>query len=63
MTVPTATSNRQMPVKVLEENRLLINQYLKEQKRGKASYTHFIAWALLRALEKFPQLNDGFALR
>jgi multifunctional 2-oxoglutarate metabolism enzyme len=27
---------------------------------GKASYTHVIAWALLRALDEFPQLNDGF---
>ncbi|MFL6254860.1 MAG: multifunctional oxoglutarate decarboxylase/oxoglutarate dehydrogenase thiamine pyrophosphate-binding subunit/dihydrolipoyllysine-residue succinyltransferase subunit [Pyrinomonadaceae bacterium] len=62
LTVPTATSNRQVPVKVLEENRALVNQYLKEHKRGKASYTHFIAYALLRALERYPQLNDGFAI-
>ncbi|HVF43715.1 MAG TPA: multifunctional oxoglutarate decarboxylase/oxoglutarate dehydrogenase thiamine pyrophosphate-binding subunit/dihydrolipoyllysine-residue succinyltransferase subunit, partial [Pyrinomonadaceae bacterium] len=60
--VPTATSNRQVPVKVLEENRALVNQFLKEHKRGKTSYTHFIAFALLRALERFPQLNDGFAV-
>ncbi|HEV2862697.1 MAG TPA: multifunctional oxoglutarate decarboxylase/oxoglutarate dehydrogenase thiamine pyrophosphate-binding subunit/dihydrolipoyllysine-residue succinyltransferase subunit [Pyrinomonadaceae bacterium] len=62
LTVPTATSNRQVPVKVLEENRLIVNQYLKEHGRGKASYTHFIAFAILRALEEFPQLNDGFAV-
>jgi 2-oxoglutarate dehydrogenase E1 component len=60
--VPTATSNRQMPVKVLEENRALVNLYLKEHKRGKTSYTHFIAFAILRALERFPQMNDGFAV-
>jgi 2-oxoglutarate dehydrogenase E1 component len=60
--VPTATSNRHVPVKVLEENRALVNQYLKEHKRGKTSYTHFIAFAILRALERFPQLNDGFAV-
>ena len=59
--VPTATSNRQVPVKVLEENRLIVNQFLSEHKRGKASFTHFVAYAILRALEKFPQLNDGFA--
>ena len=35
---------------------------MKEQQRGKASYTHFIAYAILRALEKYPQLNDGFAM-
>ncbi|HKG12599.1 MAG TPA: multifunctional oxoglutarate decarboxylase/oxoglutarate dehydrogenase thiamine pyrophosphate-binding subunit/dihydrolipoyllysine-residue succinyltransferase subunit, partial [Pyrinomonadaceae bacterium] len=60
--VPTATSNRHVPVKVLEENRSLVNQFLKEHKRGKTSYTHFIAFAMLRALERFPQLNDGFAV-
>jgi multifunctional 2-oxoglutarate metabolism enzyme len=62
LTVPTATSNRQVPVKVLEENRLIVNRFLKERKRGKTSYTHFIAYALLRALGRFPQLNDGFAV-
>jgi 2-oxoglutarate dehydrogenase E1 component len=62
LTVPTATSNRQVPVKVLEENRALVNQYLKEHKRGKASYTHFVAYAILRALDRYPQLNDGFAV-
>jgi 2-oxoglutarate decarboxylase len=60
--VPTATSNRHVPVKVLEENRALVNQYLKEHKRGKTSYTHFIAFAILRAVERFPQMNDGFAV-
>jgi 2-oxoglutarate decarboxylase len=60
--VPTATSNRLIPVKVLEENRITVNQFLKEQKRGKASFTHFIAYAILRALDEFPQLNDGFAI-
>jgi multifunctional 2-oxoglutarate metabolism enzyme len=60
--VPTATSNRQVPVKVLEENRAIVNQFLKEHKRGKTSFTHFIAFAVLRALERFPQMNDGFAV-
>jgi 2-oxoglutarate dehydrogenase E1 component len=62
LTVPTATSNRQIPVKVLEENRAVVNRHLKERGAGKTSFTHFIAYALLRALEKFPQLNDGFAV-
>ncbi|HEX8161087.1 MAG TPA: multifunctional oxoglutarate decarboxylase/oxoglutarate dehydrogenase thiamine pyrophosphate-binding subunit/dihydrolipoyllysine-residue succinyltransferase subunit [Pyrinomonadaceae bacterium] len=61
LTVPTATSNRQIPVKVLEENRSIVNRYLKEHNAGKTSYTHFIAYAILRAIEKFPQMNDGFA--
>jgi 2-oxoglutarate dehydrogenase E1 component len=62
LSVPTATSNRQVPVKLLEENRVIINKHLKEHGGGKTSYTHLIAYALLRALGKYPQLNDGFAL-
>ena len=60
LAVPTATSQRRIPVKLLDENRRIINQYLQENDRGKVSYTHLIAWALLRALDQFPQLNDGF---
>ncbi len=60
LSVPTATSQRRIQVKLLDENRRLINKHLQENFRGKASYTHVIAWALLRALDEFPQLNDGF---
>jgi 2-oxoglutarate decarboxylase len=62
LAVPTATSQRRIPVKLLDENRRIINKYLQENDRGKASYTHLIAWALIRALDEFPQLNDGFDL-
>jgi multifunctional 2-oxoglutarate metabolism enzyme len=62
LSVPTATSQRRIPVKLLDENRRIINKHLQESDRGKASYTHLIAWALLRALDEFPQLNDGYSL-
>ncbi len=62
LTVPTATSERRIPVKLLDENRRLINKYLGENDRGKASYTHLIAWAVVRALDDFPQLNDGYGV-
>jgi len=60
LTVPTATSNRRIPVKVLDENRRVINKHLQERGGGKASFTHLVAWAIIRALAEFPQLNDGF---
>jgi multifunctional 2-oxoglutarate metabolism enzyme len=60
LSVPTATSERRIPVKLLDENRRIINQHLAEKDGGKASYTHLIAWAVLRALDSYPQLNDGY---
>ncbi len=60
LSVPTATSLRQIPIKLLDENRRWINRHLAAGARGKASYTHFIAWAMIKALEKYPQLNDGY---
>jgi 2-oxoglutarate decarboxylase len=62
LAVPTATSNRRIPVKVLDENRRTINEHLQKSVGGKASYTHLVAWAIVRALEDFPQLNDGFEI-
>ncbi len=60
--LPTATSYRRLPVKVLEENRRLLNHYLELKSGPKISFTHLIAWAVLRALEKVPVLNDAFAM-
>ncbi|MBK8976911.1 MAG: multifunctional oxoglutarate decarboxylase/oxoglutarate dehydrogenase thiamine pyrophosphate-binding subunit/dihydrolipoyllysine-residue succinyltransferase subunit [Planctomycetes bacterium] len=52
--VPTATSTRDVLVKVLEENRRIINEYLVGEFRGKASFTHVIAWAMVKALQAVP---------
>ena len=60
LSVPTATSVRTIPVKVLDENRRIINKYLGKLKRGKVSFTHIITWAIIRALKKFPSMNDAF---
>src|SRR5205807_7373451 len=62
LAVPTATSQRRIPVKLLDENRRIVNRYLSDNGGRKASYTHMIAWAVVRALAEFPQLNDGFDL-
>jgi len=60
--LPTATSFREIPVKLLEENRTLINGYLKASDQGKLSFTHIIGWAIVKALKDYPNLNNGFAL-
>ncbi len=60
LTVPTATSIRQIQIKLLDENRRWINRHREVNGKSKTSYTHFIAWAMIRALEKYPQMNDGY---
>ncbi len=60
LSLPTATSFRVIPAKVLEENRRLVNQYLRLSDGRKISFTHIVAWAIVRALEAFPNLNASF---
>jgi 2-oxoglutarate dehydrogenase E1 component len=60
LAVPTATSARTIAVKVLEENRRLINQHQTTVAGPKVSLTHLIAWAVVRALERHPELNACF---
>jgi len=62
LTVPTATSFRNVPVKVLEENRRIINDHLASRSRGKASFTHIIAWAIVQAAKEIPSMNFGFGV-
>jgi len=60
LSVPTATSVRTIPVKVLEENRRIINNHLALSGQPKASYTHIIAWAIAKAIKEQPRLNSAF---
>lgn len=62
LTVPTATSLRTMPVKVLEENRKIINEHLQAAGRGKVSFTHLIAWAIVKAARFYPQMNHSYGV-
>src|SRR5436305_14826967 len=62
LTVPTATSLRVLPVKVMDENRRAINSYRTQQGLSKLSYTHLVAWAIVRAVAKVPALNDAFSM-
>lgn len=55
--VPTATSVRTVAVKLMEENRALLNQHLAEDAGGKVSFTHLVAFALVRALANHPAMR------
>ena len=55
--LPTATSVRTLPVKVLTENRRILNGHMRVRALGKASYTHLLAFALVRALRENPGLQ------
>lgn len=59
--VPVATTVRTIPIKALEENRTVINGILSRRRKKKISFTHVLAWAIVRALVKYPHMNDGFA--
>lgn len=58
--VPTATSVRTFPVKLMEENRKLINDYQRSVGGNKVSFTHLIAWAVVKGLEAFPTMYTAF---
>ena len=57
LSVPTATSVRTIPAKLLIDNRVVINNHLKRTRGGKVSFTHIIAWALVKATKMFPSQN------
>ncbi len=60
LTVPTATSVRSVPVKLLWDNRIVINNHLARARGGKVSFTHIIGYALVKALKAMPDMNVGF---
>jgi len=61
LTVPTATTFREIAVAALEEARARLNAELKRTGRTeKLSFTHFIAWALVQALKAHPDMAHAF---
>ena len=62
LSIPVATSQRTIPVKLLEENRTLINNHLKRLNQGKISFTHLISWAILKAIQSMPVMNNAFTI-
>ncbi|GAB2766752.1 multifunctional oxoglutarate decarboxylase/oxoglutarate dehydrogenase thiamine pyrophosphate-binding subunit/dihydrolipoyllysine-residue succinyltransferase subunit [Nocardioides salsibiostraticola] len=62
LAVPTATSVRSVPVKLLWDNRTVINNHLARARGGKVSFTHLIGYAMVKALRSMPEMNVGYAL-
>ncbi|MBB3040763.1 multifunctional oxoglutarate decarboxylase/oxoglutarate dehydrogenase thiamine pyrophosphate-binding subunit/dihydrolipoyllysine-residue succinyltransferase subunit [Nocardioides soli] len=60
LTVPTATSVRSVPVKLLWDNRTVINNHLARARGGKVSFTHLVGYALVKALKTMPEMNSGY---
>jgi len=61
LTVPTATSFRNVPAKLLEVNRQVINGYRSRTGQGKVSFTHLIGFAIVRAIaEAVPAMKNTF---
>src|SRR4051794_2717614 len=62
LTVPTATSFRDVPAKLLEVNRKVINGYRSRSGQGKVSFTHLIGYAVVRAIaDAVPNMGNSFA--
>ncbi len=60
LSVPTATSVRSVPVKLLWDNRVVINNHLARGRGGKVSFTHIIGYAMVRAAAEIPAMNYSF---
>ncbi|WP_327121946.1 multifunctional oxoglutarate decarboxylase/oxoglutarate dehydrogenase thiamine pyrophosphate-binding subunit/dihydrolipoyllysine-residue succinyltransferase subunit [Streptomyces sp. NBC_01341] len=63
LSVPTATSVRDVPAKLMIDNRLAVNDHLARNRGGRVSFTHLIAWALVRAAKDFPAQNVAYGER
>ena len=61
LTVPTATSVRDVPAKLLIDNRVVINNHLARGRGGKVSFTHLIGYAIVWAARDIPAMNNSFS--
>ena len=60
LSVPTATSVRVVPAKLMIDNRTVINNHLKRGRGGKVSFTHLIGYAMIKAIRAMPEMNTFF---
>src|SRR5450755_4198091 len=58
--VPTATSVRDIPAKLVADNRLVMNNHLKRGRGGKISFTHIIGYAIVKATAAQPEMNVAY---
>ncbi|ATL70301.1 multifunctional oxoglutarate decarboxylase/oxoglutarate dehydrogenase thiamine pyrophosphate-binding subunit/dihydrolipoyllysine-residue succinyltransferase subunit [Nocardia terpenica] len=61
LTIPTATSVRAIPAKLMIDNRLVINNHLARTRGGKISFTHLLGYAIVQAVKAFPNMNRHYA--
>ena len=61
--VPTATSVRAIPAKLLIDNRIVVNSHLSRSRGGKVSFTHLMGFAVVRALASMPEMNRAYGER
>ena len=59
--IPTATSVRAIPAKLMIDNRVVANNHLKRTRGGKISFTHLLGYAIVQGVKKFPNMNRHFA--
>ena len=60
LSIPTATSVRAVPAKLLADNRIVINNHLARGRGGKISFTHLIGYAVVKALVAHPEMNSSY---
>ncbi|MGD7706954.1 multifunctional oxoglutarate decarboxylase/oxoglutarate dehydrogenase thiamine pyrophosphate-binding subunit/dihydrolipoyllysine-residue succinyltransferase subunit [Propionibacteriaceae bacterium Y2014] len=61
LSLPVATSVRSLPVKLIIDQRVVINNHLRRARGGKVSYTHLIGYAMVKALAEVPDMNNAYA--
>lgn len=59
--IPTATSVRAIPAKLMIDNRVVVNNHLARTRGGKISFTHILGYAIVQAVKAFPNMNRHFA--
>jgi multifunctional 2-oxoglutarate metabolism enzyme len=60
LSMPTATTVRNVPMKLIIDQRQLVNDHLARTTGGKISFTHIIGFAMVQALKLVPDMNCAY---